>query len=119
MASIKKTSRSRAAATSVCARPRVERQRLLAQHRLAGLEARHHGVGVEGVRVGDIDDIDRSGRLATSSYEPYAAVRASPELGGKRLRALSASRDPTAASRRIVDEVRDRQRTPGRSRPAR
>ena len=74
MASIRNSPRSRASANSSSAVGGVERQRLLAQHRLAGLERQPGVLEVQGVRRGDVHHVD----VGVGDQLLVAAVRRAP-----------------------------------------
>ena len=86
---------------------RVERERLLAEHVLAGLEAQPGVVEVEGVRRRDVDDVDVRVRhqLLVGAVRRARTPRRTP---ARRPGRCSRRREPTAASRAPGTSARSR-----------
>ncbi len=100
IASIRNSPRSRAAATIRSDSAARDAERLLAEHRLAGLERGQHVRLVEGVRGGDVDDVDagigqQGGVRAVRRPAPCRAANASADR-------LAAASPPRRSRRRAA-----------------
>ena len=92
--------RSRASATSSSRLPRVQRERLLAQHVPPGLQAQPGGGPVRRVRGGDVHDVDvRRPRPAPPSRRTPAGSRTVPRTPSPRPRCREATATTSASGR--------------------